>query len=249
MSNKASTVLSSSASLFSKKFGINARLFDKKSSVFSIPESFSDGRVPTLNKTGFMTPEIDDFVADFISIAPDFAKSGIPVLDIGCAYGVATIPALESGGIVIANDLDIDHLTLLKQKTPSHLWDNLYLNHACISNQLDLPKNSVGAILARRVTHFLRPPEMEELFSRMMEWLVPGGFLYVINISPYHAFYGDFYKVYEKRWQDGCVWPGEVFNNKDYVSDPEILERIPEYINLMDERPLKQALEKKGLKL
>ncbi len=41
------------------------------------------------------------------------------VLDIGAAYGVSTIPALQTGATVIANDLDGRHLQILEQNTPS----------------------------------------------------------------------------------------------------------------------------------
>lgn len=234
--------------LLPSQFGIHAAssALDGLSAALTMPEAVSDGKIPTLNKTGFMTPEIDDFVADFISIAPGFAKQGAPVLDIGCAYGIATIPTLENGGIVIASDMDMNHLLLLREKTPRHLWRNLYLNQGCLPDQPELPNNSIGAILARRVTHFLKPNEMEKMLDKMMQWLVPGGFAYIINVSPYHYMYEGFGEIYEKRWQNGADWPGEVFDNKDYISDPEILQNAPDYINLMDDRPLTRALKKRG---
>ena len=41
-----------------------------------------------------------------------------PILDIGAAYGVNTIPALKNGATVIANDLEQSHLDILVVNTP-----------------------------------------------------------------------------------------------------------------------------------
>ena len=47
---------------------------------------------PTLNKTGFMFKVLDEFADDFIQYA---GQADDPVLDLGCAYGVATIATLR----------------------------------------------------------------------------------------------------------------------------------------------------------
>jgi hypothetical protein len=54
--------------------------------------AYAGGFVPMLNGLGFMSTRMDIFMEAFIA----FAKTSLaPVADIGAAYGVATIPALE----------------------------------------------------------------------------------------------------------------------------------------------------------
>ena len=48
---------------------------------------------PTLNDTGFMFKILDDYAREFIGFAGETAG---PVLEVGCAFGNVTIPALEA---------------------------------------------------------------------------------------------------------------------------------------------------------
>ena len=56
---------------------------------------------------------LDEFADDFIHYA---GQTDDPVLDLGSAYGVATIAALEAGGTVTACDLEQQHLDILARK-------------------------------------------------------------------------------------------------------------------------------------
>lgn len=56
-----------------------------------LPKSSVAGLVPTMNNTGWMTEGLDDFSQAFVDYA---AASREESLDMGCAYGVATLPAL-----------------------------------------------------------------------------------------------------------------------------------------------------------
>ena len=49
------------------------------------------GAVPTLNGRGFMLENLDPYSQSFVSFA---SEAELPLLDIGCAYGVATLAAL-----------------------------------------------------------------------------------------------------------------------------------------------------------
>ena len=53
---------------------------------------------PTMNGTGFMFEVLDEFADDFIQYA---GSIDAPVLEVGCAYGVASLPAL-AGGVLLA---------------------------------------------------------------------------------------------------------------------------------------------------
>ena len=87
-----------------------------------VPMQWIKGLVPTLNDKGFMFEVLDGFADEFIRM------SGSPddeVLDIGCAYGVATISALKMGARVTACDMDQRHLEILKSRTPEDTHSRL----------------------------------------------------------------------------------------------------------------------------
>ena len=62
-----------------------------------MPKSTISGLIPTLNQRGFMSAAPDPFMARFVDHVGGLSG---PVLDLGCAYGVATLPALEQGARV-----------------------------------------------------------------------------------------------------------------------------------------------------
>jgi SAM-dependent methyltransferase len=137
--------------------------------------------IPTLNGTGFMFEVRDTFTNDFISHA---GRSSHPVLELGCAYGVASIPALEAGARVVASDMEPQHLEILKSKVPPHLLDQLTLVVATLP-QADFPAGAFGAILCSRVLHFLDGDDIDTSVGKMAQWLAPGGRLYLIADTPY----------------------------------------------------------------
>lgn len=70
---------------------------------------------PTLNGTGFMFEVLDEFADDFIQYA---GRCEAPVLEVGCAFGVASMPALAAGAQVVACDLEQKHLDILMNDVP-----------------------------------------------------------------------------------------------------------------------------------
>ena len=72
--------------------------------------------VQTANDTGFMFTELSKVNRDFIEFA---AVCTEPIVDIGCAYGVATLPALAASECdVLAVDLSPAHLEGLLSAVP-----------------------------------------------------------------------------------------------------------------------------------
>src|SRR5262245_63391132 len=74
------------------------------------PNTVEDGLIPTDNAMGIMTEEPSPAGEAFIAVA---ARAGRPLLEVGAAYGNATLPALRAGGTVIANDLSASELGVL----------------------------------------------------------------------------------------------------------------------------------------
>ncbi len=186
---------------------------------------------PTLNGTGFMFRILDEFADDFIAFA---GETDGEVLDIGCAFGVATIAALEAGGHVTACDLDPRHLGILTENTPEALRSRL----TCITGQLpdiDLRDASYDAILCSRVLHFLDGSAIDASARNMFKWLRPGGRLYLVADTPY-GIWRKLIPVFEARRERGNRWPGLMIGLENYLPFAPKDRAIdgPPFMNLLD---------------
>jgi len=186
---------------------------------------------PTLNGTGFMFRILDEFADDFIAFA---GQADGEVLDIGCAFGVATIAALKAGGKVTACDLDPRHLEILTGNTPEALRSRL----TCIAGQLpdiDLRDESYDAILCSRVLHFLDGSAIDASVRNMFKWLKPGGRLYLVADTPY-GIWRKLIPVFEARRERGNRWPGLMIGLENYLPFAPKDRAIdgPPFMNLLD---------------
>lgn len=209
-----------------------------------IPQAEEDGKIPTLNQTGFMTPDQNSYNLSFIDFA---ANCKHPVLDVGAAYGLTTLPALSRGAQVVANDIDGRHLLLLREQAEEKLRKHLFLNKKRFPNETEFPDNSLGAILLCRVAHFLNEEEMEQAIKKMAKWLISGGRIFVITMSPYHHLLNEFLPNYLQKVDKNIPWPG-VINNMHEIA-PHLKTQIPNFLHVMDHDSLGKAFEKEGLKI
>src|SRR5205807_1400524 len=99
----------------------------------------------TANSMGWSGDAVNEVSQQFIRYATECEQ---PVLDIGAAYGVATIPALAVGATVHANDLSPDHLAELRRRTPPHLQERLTTLPGRFPHDLQFPDESLGAVHA-----------------------------------------------------------------------------------------------------
>ncbi len=77
-----------------------------------IPKAEDSGCfIPTLNKTGYMTTQLDSFSQEFVEYASKDKRR--LVLVVGAAYGIATLAALSRGANLICNNIETRHLHLL----------------------------------------------------------------------------------------------------------------------------------------
>lgn len=227
------------------EFGVSASHPDLRiDNDLYIPGSEKDGKIPTLNQTGFMTPDQNLFNNDFINFA---AQCQLPVLDVGAAYGLVSLPALSKGAKVVANDIDARHLLLLREQAGMELRDRLFLNKKRFPNETNFPDNSLGAILLCRVAHFLTGREMEEAVTKMAKWLVPGGRIYVVTMSPYHHLLNGFLPTYLKGVEENSPWPGVINHMHEYA--PHLKEKIPDFLHVMDSNSLGKGFKDQEFKI
>lgn len=209
-----------------------------------LPKSSVPGLVPTLNNTGWMTESLDRVSEAFATFAGDCADE---VLDMGCAYGIATQAALDRGARVLAADLDARHLGILAARVPAAQRDRLRTQVARVP-QADFPAASFGGILAARVLHFLPPDDFTLTIYKMQQWLRPGGQLFVVCDSPYVGPWRDAAPEYERRKAAGCPWPGFVHDYHRYL--PEASRATsPTFMHPMDPDVLRRVCTKVGLEV
>lgn len=193
----------------------------------ALPATNMPGAIPTMNGTGFMLEALDEYARDFIRFSA--ATSG-EVLDIGCAYGVATIAALEAGARVCACDMEPKHLELVRDRTPPALRERLRTVPGTLPD-VQFPPLGFDAILASRVLHFLEGVDVARTLASMHAWLRPGGQLYVVADTPYMPQWSAIVPAYEAAKARGEPWPGYIANFGQFMSAGA---RGPAFLNTLD---------------
>jgi SAM-dependent methyltransferase len=218
---------------------------DLRPTVKATPGWSGNGMVATLNGTGFMFERRDRFADAFIAYAAEVRR---PVLELGCAYGVSTIPALEAGAIITASDLDPRHLEILKGKVSPALLANLTLKAGALPD-IDFPDNHYAAILCSRVLHFLTGEDVDASVRNMARWLAPGGRLYLVADAPY-GIWRRAIPQFEGGKASGERWPGLIVGLHNFLGTPSSkpIEQPP-FMNLMDPDILARTCREAGLEV
>jgi SAM-dependent methyltransferase/acyl carrier protein/predicted alpha/beta hydrolase family esterase len=188
-----------------------------------------NGLISTLNRTGVMLEDLTDLSRSFAWYA---GGCGDEVLDIGCAYGVATIAALEQGANVLAVDMEQHHLDILSERITEETKQCLSIKQGLLPD-IDFEDERFGAIHASRVIHFLSPNDIQKTIKKMFRWLKPGGKLFLITDTPYVGYWQSKFLTYEERKAEGDLWPGYI---KDVatVFDSKEVDGAPSLINPLD---------------
>lgn len=210
-----------------------------------LPVSPVPGLVPTLNKTGWMTEELDDYSRAFTRYAGGIQDE---CLDIGCAYGVATLPALAQGARMLACDMEARHLDILLSRVPPEQRDRLRC-HTGTMPQVDFPAGRFGAILCARALHFLSGDEICLTVSRMHRWLKPGGRLFLVADGPYTGPWYTRAADYEQRKAAGDPWPGFVADYRSLLPAGVDPAGHPSFINPLDPDILGRVVNEAGFVL
>lgn len=238
------------------------------------PAEMFPGFVPTVNGLGFMFTELDPISKACVA---DACSHEDTYVDIGCAYGVATLPVLQSRldklkekadktgepQHIVAIDNGKGHLDVLS-KDSKPIFEaagdvaslvNLETVHQCFpitdAERLD---GKVQTVLAARVLHFMAPEEFRKAMTMIHTWLKPGGKFFVIAETPFLGPLADnFFPVYESRIA-GTVGPDDF---PGLAQRPEGAEGdagsaasvLPAMMNLMDMATLTRELERVGFEI
>lgn len=210
-----------------------------------MPDADSSGLfIPTLNRTGYMTTQLDEFSQAFVEHAASIKQ---PVLEIGAAYGIATKAALSCGAKVVCNDLDPRHLAIIEQQITDDEKSRVKFIAGSFPHEIKFSANTFSAILICRVIHLFDGDTIEYSLQRIYEWLNPSGKLFIIADTPYLKNFSAFIPEYESRVKRGEKWPGLITNTKQYIEN--ITEHFPDFVHVLDENILKRILLQAGFKI
>lgn len=206
----------------------------------STPDS-TEFFVPTLNSMGYMTTKLDPYSQEFVEYAAH--TSGF-VLEVGAAYGIATLAALSLGAKIYCNDLEPRHLMLVQQQASERKLDlsRLITLPGDFPDAIDFPPDSLDGILTCRVLHFFEGEKIERSIQKAYQWLKVGGKIFIVAETPFLKTLIDFMPEYEKNVQNQVKWPGLITNMHQYFND----EKIPKLINSMDKTVMRRVLESEG---
>jgi SAM-dependent methyltransferase len=198
---------------------------------------------PTLNGTGFMFEVLDEFADEFIQYS---GTSDAPVAEIGCAFGVATLPALAAGATVVACDLAQAHLDILAESAPAGQRDRL----TCVQGELpylELPENHFSALLCSRVLHFLDGAAIDASVRKFFSWLRPGGRLFLVADTPY-GIWRKFVPLFEAKRERGDRWPGLMFSIENFLPQVPSGRAIdgPPFMNLLTPDLMERSCREAG---
>jgi SAM-dependent methyltransferase len=169
----------------------------------------------------------------------------VPVLDVGAGYGVATIPALEAGATVFANDISPDHLEELRRQTPARLRGRLTMIPGRFPADVDFPGESLDAVHASQVLHFLTGDEVAAGLAATFRWLRRGGHLFVLAATPFQATHVRFIPAFLERKARGEPWPGLMGDLRRYSSHPSV-DQMPSWLHVFDDESLAIAVRRAG---
>jgi SAM-dependent methyltransferase len=208
-----------------------------------LPTSAMPGAIPTLNGTGFMLEALDEYAEAFASKA---AAGAGEALDIGCAYGVATLAALARGARVCASDMERQHLDVLVERTPPAQRERLRTVVGVLPG-IEFPDASFDVILASRVIHFLSRDDVRRALSAMAGWLKPGGRLYLVADTPYMPSWSQIVPAYEAARLAGDPWPGYIADFERVIARRPGGMPGPRFLNTLDPDILARECRRAGL--
>ena len=157
-------------------------------------------------------PLIDDWIHSY--------DSQHPLLDVGCAYGINTFPALEKDIPIIAMDMDSRHLQIVEENVPRSKSHLLTCVLGSLPQEIPLANPSVSVILLSEVLHFLQGDDIQPAFTTLYQKLTPGGYLYVstLSIHFFDCIDRTIVKDFFMKLDNGHAWPGVVLYDDNMLA-------------------------------
>lgn len=205
---------------------------------------------------GFTTSPCDPVSQQFIEHAALSAKNGGTVLEIGAAFGAATLEAIANGATVFCNDIDPENLAVVRQRfleTTEESSDSLTGDSSKLvlvpgelpKELIGLPEKHFDAILICRVLHFFSGSKIEESLALLAKLLAPKGKIYIVCETPFLRNWQRFLPEFNRRVEDNEEWPGEITEPAKYESSGRA-SSLPKFVHWITKEVLDRSLIKAG---
>ncbi|MFO9238422.1 class I SAM-dependent methyltransferase [Legionella pneumophila serogroup 1] len=244
---------------------------DHDNNVVTDPKSVSSVDAPISRETtgiftkthnpfgGFTTTPCDPVSQRFIEHAALSAKNGGKVLEIGAAFGAATLEAIAKGATVFCNDIDPENLAVVRQRfmeTTDDLSESvtgdsskLILVPGELPNELiGLPEKQFDAILICRVLHFFSGAKIEESLGLLSKLLAPKGKIYIVCETPFLRNWQRFIPEFNRRIENEEEWPGEITEPAKFESSGRA-SSLPTFVHWITKEVLDRSLLKAGFSI
>lgn len=241
---------------------------DHDNNVVTDPKSVSRVEAPLTRETtgiftkthnpfgGFTTTPCDPVSQRFIEHAVLSAKKGGKVLEIGAAFGAATLEAIAKGATVFCNDIDPENLAVVRQRFMETTDDpsesltgdssKLILVPGELPNELiGLPEKQFDAILICRVLHFFSGAKIEESLALLSKLLAPNGKIYIVCETPFLRNWQRFIPEFNRRVENKEEWPGEITEPAKFESSGRA-SSLPKFVHWITKEVLDRSLLKAG---
>jgi SAM-dependent methyltransferase len=202
----------------------------------------SQGVITTLNQRGHTSARLNEYSQRFVESLTDVSA---PVVDIGPAFGVCTLPALATGATVIACDIEPRHLAALLANCVVADRARLVPLVVEFPNGPYFAENSIGAVHAANLLNYLTGRDLVRAAELMFHMLRPNGQVFTVSGTPYARNVREFIPIYERNRQRGLDWPGEAYGLHKLCAHPSIGD-LPDFLHLLDDEVLTQVFEKAG---
>ena len=243
-------------------------IVDNNNAVLVYPNSISQVETPSTREVtgiftkthnpfgGFTTTPCDPISQQFIEHSADIVKNSGKVLEIGAAFGAATLEAIAKGATVFCNDIEPENLAVVRKRYIEMAGENsatltgdnnkLVLVPGEFPHELaGLPKNYFDAILICRVLHFFTGRKIEESLASMAKLLIPGGKIYIVCETPFLKNWQKFIPEFNRRVENNDEWPGEITNPAEYESSGRA-SSLPKFVHWITKEILERSLLRTG---
>lgn len=213
-----------------------------------MPEPVENGMmIPTLDSQGWVWLYRDEITESYIGYA---AKTRGLMLEIGAGYGHIVLEVLKTGARVIADEMSQGQLEIIQRRAAESGLSGLEVIKAEFPEKLDLPGDTIDAILISRVFHFFTGERIREGLRKIQSWLRPGGKVFIVTDSVYRTIFKELIPQYEKNLAGGVEWPGWVEDVRRLVPKGRIdPETQPLAMNLMDPAIMRRELVLAGFEV
>lgn len=183
------------------------------------------------------------------------------ICELGCGTGIMTEKFAKAGFSMIGIDKSVDMLALAREKKEESGSGILYLNQNMETMELDAPVDAIISV-CDSVNYLLQEEAMTSLFSRVKQYLKPGGY-FIFDLKTaycYRNIIGNQTWV-EQDEEISYIWENYFYEDQDINEymltifkkqpDSELYERIDEahYQRAYTIDRLKELLEENGLKM